>query len=610
MKSGYPLIDEIAEKMSLKVQDDDRAEAALAAIGEGLGLSYVAIKEVVSENHVLCCTYEWSSDGKLELINTESRFPDDVWERWLSGYGKTSRTTTWSIMDGTPCPLKMIRKDKAAVIAHTQMFKNDCFIGAIDFVDSRPDRIFTENELEQFTLFTDVACKYLAKWHSSTRDFHAEVTSSAYDYTTRLPKYEFFCMEVEESFKELERAQLVILSLDFTNFKFINEKYGHDEGDTFLENVAKDIYSYTKWIISCCRSHSDNFLIVCKCDKSHSKAHIINRIEEISNEYVKKLSEKYFDCNLGVNVGVHLIRSNAENIEQAISNANLARKYAKKRKHEYGHCCLTYDPAMAFEMKRRAEYISDMKKGIEGGEFFLEFQPLVLTDTLDIIGLEALVRWKKDNYNRLMPEDFIPIFEKDGCVVKMDYYVYEQVFRIVSERLKGGKKLVPISSNVSIVHFYDRKFIPFIDSLIEKYNINPEYINFEIDERIAVMKLENVAYVIDELRRRGFRVYIDNFGSGYSALNTFTKFNTNGIKIGRALMKSELDKNDMIIINCVINMGNKLGLEVVAEGVESEEQREFLIKCNCEYMQGNYFSRPVSLEALDRLLDDSKVEER
>ena len=292
-----------------------------------------------------------------------------------------------------------------------------------------------------------------------------------------------------------------------------------------------------------------------------------------------------------------------ENIEHAISNANLARKYAKQRKHEYGHSCLTYDPAMAFELKRRAEYISDMKKGIESGEFFLEYQPIVCTDNMEIIGAEALIRWKKDNFNRLMPDDFIPIFERDGCIVKMDYYVYDQVFRFVTERLESGKNIVPVSVNVSIVHFYDNKLIPYIDELLEKYKVKPELIYFEIDERIAVAKLENGANVMHELQERGFRVYIDNFGSGYSALNTFTKFHPNGIKIGRSLMKTDLDKNDKIIIKCVVNMGNKLNLEVVAEGVENEEQRQFLIKSSCEYMQGNLFARPMQQDGFEKLLD-------
>ncbi len=606
MNTGYSLIDVINDNLTAKLNNDDSVESTLALIGEGLGLSYIAVKEVVAETHVLCCTYEWSANGRSELINTEARFPDDVWEKWLSGYGKVNNMTVWSLNDGVPCPLKMIRKDLAGTIIHTQMYSNDTFIGALDFVDNRPSRKFTPSEKEQMILYTDLLRDYLAKWHKGINKFHSEVVSSVYDHTTRLPRYEFFCMEVEESFKELESSQLVILSLDFTNFKFINEKYGHDEGDIFLENVAKDIYSYTKWVISCCRSHSDNFLLVCKCDKSHSKAHIISRIEEISKDYVKKISEKYFDCNLCVNVGIHVIRTNTENIEHAISNANLARKYAKKTKHEYGHSCLTYDPEMAFELKRRAEYISDMKKGIESNEFFLEFQPVVFSDTLEIVGAEALVRWKKDNFNRLMPDDFIPIFERDGCIVKMDYYVYEEVFKIISGRLKEGKKVFPISANVSIVHFYDGKLIPFIDSMMEKYEIDPEYIYFEIDERIAVMKIDNVEYVISELQKRGFRVYIDNFGSGYSALNTLTRFNTNGIKIGRSLMKKDLDKNDKIIMNCVINMGNKLGLEVISEGVESEEQRDFLIKCNCQLMQGNLYSRPVSMEEFEEMLNGKK----
>jgi len=602
------LLKELNTVLSGKSGEDDKVEMALANIGESLGLSYIAIKEIVKEPHVLFCTYEWSSNGRNGLIDTECRFPDDVWERWMGKYGRKNGSFVWNSEDGGACPLRMIRHELTGSLLHAQMFKEECFIGCIDFVDKKSNRIFNEDEKKFISDFVDVLTEYIAKWHDNTNDIKTEIVSSVYDYTTRLPRYEYFCMEVEESFKELETAQLVILSLDFTNFKFINEKYGHDEGDIFLENVARDIYSYTKWVISCCRSHSDNFLLVCKCDKAHSKAHIINKVEEVTKKYVDRLSERYFDCNLCINVGLHIIRSNTENIEQAISNANLARRYAKIKKHDFGHCCLTYDPAMAFELKRRAEYLSDMKKGIESGEFFVEYQPQVLTDTMEIIGAEALVRWKKDNSYMLMPDDFIPIFERDGCIVKMDYYVYEQIFKVVDERLKSGKTMFPISANVSIVHFYDDRFIAFVDSLIEKYNVDTQYIYFEIDERIAVMKLANCATVIDELQKRGFRVYIDNFGSGYSALNTLTMFNTNGIKIGRSLMKKDLDKNDRIIINCVINMGNKLGLEVVAEGVESEEQRQFLIKCNCQFMQGHYFSRPVSLDVIDNMLENQTSE--
>ena len=603
MISGNSLLEDITEKMTSAEYDDDKVDISLAVIGESLNLSYIAVKEVVSEDHVLCCTYEWSADGRRELLNNESRFSDDIWDRWLSGKGSSEGFWEWNLEMGVPCPLKLIRKSLAGSIIHIQMFKGENFIGCIDFVDNKPGRKWSTSERALFVRFNDMLCEYLSKWHEDKKSRTSEIVSSVYDHTTRLPRYELFCMEVEESFKELENSQLVILSVDFTNFKFINEKYGHEEGDLFLENVAKNIYAYTKWLISCCRSHSDNFLMVCKCDKIYTKARIINTIEDISRDFVNRLSEKYFDCNLCINIGVHIIRSNTENIEQCISNANLARKFAKKKKHEYGHSCLTYDPAMAFDLKRQAEYISDMKKGIESGEFFLEYQPQVLTDTLEIIGAEALIRWKKDNYNRLMPDDFLQIFERDGCIVKMDYYVYEQVFKLIRERIRDKKPLFPISINVSIVHFYENKLVAYIKSLLDKYKIEPEYINFEIDERIAVMKMDNVANVIDELRGLGFRVYIDNFGSGYSALNTLTRLNVDGIKIGRTLMKKDLERNDQIIIQCVINMGNRLSLEVLAEGVETAEQRAFLIKSSCEYMQGNYFSRPLSIEAIDALIE-------
>ena len=178
---------------------------------------------------------------------------------------------------------------------------------------------------------------------------------------------------------------------------------------------------------------------------------------------------------------------------------------------------------------------------------------------------------------------------------------------MVHERVKAGKKAVPVSVNINIVNFYDDKLVDRIDRILEKYPISPNLITFEMDERVYVKKLDNVSKFIKKMHERGFRVYIDNFGNGYSSLNTLTSFEVDGIKIDRSFVNGSIETKDRVIIECVIDMAEKLGMNVVTKGIESEEQRKFLLNVGGSIMQGNYFSGPVSEEKLDTMIGEQRI---
>lgn len=603
----YPLIENISKLVNEGKPVDESIDAVLAELGQKFGLSYIAVKEIALNERVVICTYEWDRDGVKELLHCENRYLDEqYWKYWMHGFQNSEHIWTWDKNCGLPCPARILRNDIAASLLQIPFYRNNEFAGCVDFVDDKPGRVWKNEEIVFLRQFATILGQYLFTIREIT-EYSSDIMTELYDRTTRLPKYEYFCREIESNLAQLSNCQLVILSMDFTNFKYVNEKYGHQEGNFFLETIARDIYKKDKWVISCCRSHSDNFLILSKCEKIYTKTRIRLTIETFAEEEERKLAEKYFDCNLKINMGIHIIRSDNENIEQAISNANLARKFAKQERQLSGHTCLLYEPMMSYRLKQNAEYIATMSKGIENGEFFIEYQPLVKTESLDIIACEAVVRWKRENVYKLMPLDFVPIFEKDGCIIKMDYYVCEQVFKTLYERVAAGKKVVPVSVNINIVNFYDDKLVDQIDRLLEKYPVSPELISFEMDERVYVKKLDNVSSFIRKMHERGFKVYIDNFGNGYSSLNTLTSFDVDGIKIDRSFVNGNIETKDRVIIECVINMAQKLGMNVVTKGIESEEQRSFLLNVGGSVMQGNYFSGPVSEEKLDTMIGEQII---
>jgi len=602
--SDYQLIERVSKIVNDNMPVNESIEHILAELGTNLGLYYITIKEVSPDEHIVKCTYEWSADNVKELINCESRYVySGPWDEWIKSYENEAHIWTWDKDKGEECPVRIIRTEVAGSIIQVPIYRYEVFAGCVECVDSCSGREWSENEIALIKQFGTILVKYLFKIREIS-DTSSDVLTELYDRTTRLPKYEYFCKEIESNLSQLDNCQLVILSIDFSNFKYVNEKYGHQEGNYCLEMIAKDIYRHSKWLISCCRSHSDNFLILGKCDKLITKTRIRLAVEGFAEEEERKLAERYFDCNLTINLGIHIIRSDNENIEQAISNANLARKFAKKEKVRSGHTCLLYEPMMSYKIKQDADYISTMSKGIENGEFFVEYQPLTTTDTLEVVSCEAVVRWRRENFYKLMPADFVPIFEKDGCIIKVDYFVYDDVFKTIRNRLDNCQNVVPVALNVNIVHFYENRLLEYIDSIQEKYQIPPELISFEMDERVFVKMYDNVTVFIDQLHERGYSVYIDNFGNGYSSLNILTSFKIDGIKIDRAFLRSNLEPNNKIIISCVVEMAGKLGLKVVTEGVENEEQRQFIENTGCKLIQGNLYSCPVNIDKLGTMIGD------
>ena len=240
-----------------------------------------------------------------------------------------------------------------------------------------------------------------------------------------------------------------------------------------------------------------------------------------------------------------------------------------------------------------------MEYALKHEEFLVYLQPKFDLLSNKVCGAEALVRWKQKNGKMIYPDDFIPIFEKNGFIVNIDLYIYEKIFKKVKEWIDKGIDVVPISLNVSRAHTKNLDFIKKVLNLVDIYNIPVNTIEFELTESIFSTDLNYLNDFIQKIRKNGFKVSIDDFGSAYSSLNLLKEIEVDIIKLDKAFLSNVEDfKNsykDKVIIESIIKMAKELNLKVVCEGIETEEQKELLKNMGCEVGQGYIFSKPISI---------------
>lgn len=575
----------------------------LESIGQRYAFQMISVKEMIDDASVKC-SYEWDINGNTEYVNIEKRYL----ENFLTNLKKDFRTDKKGLLIYQPDFIDrsddMINTDNLATLIRVPITKNKDIIGYIDFIDRERSNYCPDEEIiGDLIHFSRIFASYLFPMREMGDNEITMKQYSEYDSVTQLPKFEIFRDGINNLVESNENVSFVFISIDFSNFKFLNEKYGYVQGNRILQIFAQKIYESSRHIISCCRPYSDNFIVAVRAYEGISFNTIKQIIELGTDKVIDEIQGLFFDCNIIINAGVYFADAENFDLNEAISNATLARKFAKKSKTNQSSRCMLYNEGMAMVVGKQAEYILAMNKAILDNDFFVQFQPICMTDTFAVIGAEALVRWRKDNLFVIYPDDFIPAFEKSGCMVKLDYYVYDKVFAYIRERLNEGKLVVPISVNVSIVHFYSNDLVNYLRTLLKKYDIPSHLVEIELNEQIYTAKLPNTAAVIDGLKELGFKIFIDDFGTGYSSLNTLTEYAIDGIKLDRSFMKPTLQKDDKIIISCMVNMANKLNLEVICEGVENENQRTFLVMNDCAYMQGYYSSMPLDREQFDFMLD-------
>lgn len=423
------------------------------------------------------------------------------------------------------------------------------------------------------------------------------------DLLTGLDRYEVFLEKLERRIENIGDDRIAIVYTDIKHFKYINDTYGYQVGDALLREFMEEMTKGNESMICCSRVYSDNFVAANVIPEGVTNEQLREIIYGLNLEWQAKFREKYLNSRLQFCTGISIIDKNSRSLDAktAVSNANLARKVAKEMDED---CCVLFDHSMMEGIKREVEITSRVPKAIANHEFQVYYQPKIETETLRLIGAEALVRWQKPDGTFIYPDQFIPLIERSGQVVDVDYYVYRQTFQFIADRIAAGKSVVPISLNVSRIHLNKMHILEYVRDLFEEYKIPSELIEFELTESIYLDNTEKALDLVNGLHNLGAKVSMDDFGSGYSSLNLLSRLPIDIIKLDRVFLREDtLQENDKIIISCVVDMAKRLRITSLCEGVETPEQSNYLKAVGCQIQQGYYFSRPIPQGEFELFMD-------
>ena len=413
----------------------------------------------------------------------------------------------------------------------------------------------------------------------------------ANDKLTNLLFYDDFKEEVGKVIEQSEERYM-LLSGNVSNFKYINNMYGYEQGDQLLKAIADFfITDYDDCIIGC-RMHSDRFLALVK---------VCEDTEEEMGEDLQKLIAKFGEvitpvfplANIHLNCGAYIIKDEDKNVSEIVDKAEIARKSAKDN---YLTSLVFYNKKIEEKAKMEREMIPMFERALRDNRILVYLQPKVAIESGHVVGAEALVRMLDDNGKIVPPMAFIPILERTGMIIKLDFCVLDQVCALIRKWKDDGIKPIRISVNLSRFDFQEDGSWEQMLQKIKDFDIPREYLEFEVTETIFYDDVEFIINKLRQLRAKGHKVSMDDFGSGYSSLNTVGLMPIDIIKFDRGFVQNSINnQKGLDIMTGLVDIFNKINLEVICEGVETADEEKTVQQCGCDYVQGYYHDRPLPI---------------
>ncbi len=391
------------------------------------------------------------------------------------------------------------------------------------------------------------------------------------------------------------------VTFDVDNFKYVNEMFGYEYGNKILIHIAKVVKLFAQKDEIYARVSSDNFAMMLK--DNGTEEDLSKRIRELFEQILKyrEPEEDLTICALKFSCGVFRIDKKID-INTVRANANLAREESKKRILED---IVYFNEELKSLKVEEKELEYDAEEALKKGEFIVYFQPKFNVETEKIIGAEALVRWNHSVRGMLSPGLFVPVFEMNGFIIPLDLFVLDRVCSLIESWIKDGIPPICISVNLSRVHLIEENLVEQLIAVVDKHNVPREYIEFELTESAFYEETGSLLRIMAQIKEAGFRLSMDDFGSGYSSLNLLRTLPVDVLKLDRVFLEDCEEENDETrgkrIVSHVISMAKDLKMAVLAEGVETKYQKEFLQNAKCDMIQGYYYARPMPLKEFELL---------
>ncbi|MFF3022494.1 EAL domain-containing protein [Gottfriedia sp. NPDC057948] len=468
---------------------------------------------------------------------------------------------------------------------------------------TRPDGaiIFTE-ALTFLTVFQGIDALQVVARDITERKKTAEKMEylAYYDNLTGLGNQNALYKQIESALLESKRLNqsMSILFMDLDRFKNINDTFGHSFGDKMLRKVTERLKLSVCKNCELFRFDGDSFVILLKDSDSVQAEELAKKIIQ---SFLKPLIIEERNIHVSFSIGISMYPEHAANVELLFQNADTAMN-AVKESGKNGYIFYTKQVKQVIDRKMELEI--GIRKALENDEFSLHYQPQIDLVTNEIIGLEALVRWKHPKYGFISPIEFIPVAEETGLIILLGKWVLETACHQFKRWIDACVPLKSIAVNVSGVQFRDKEFVDTVNKILIDSKLDPKYLDLEITESVT-QEIVEATRIMNELKSIGVRLSIDDFGTGYSSISYLQQFPFDKLKIDKSFIDDiNVSSNSEAIVSAIIDLGNKLGYDMVAEGVENNTQVEFLQIQNCRYAQGYFYSKPLPVEELENKFHD------
>ncbi len=581
----------------------------LATSDEELRAQYIELeenKEIIEKTEEMYrLVFETSNDGLWEIdLKTNERFFSD---RWYEIFGlpkeKVKDMEDWYKLIHPEDYDKAKKCIEDITDGSCEVFANDFRImdneGNYKWIHGRGKGVKDANGITY----------RIAGSHSDIHDKKVQEEQirrmAYYDSLTGLVNRSNFEIQVANKIKDTKNKSALIF-MDLDNFKNVNDSFGHTLGDELIiqvANILKNIIN-EKGVVG--RLGGDEFLILLTNIKENS--YVENILEEIINRFNKKILINEVAISTSASFGIALYPTDGDNFEDLLKNADTAMYKAK----EYGkRKFVFFEQWMNDDITEMVVLENLMRQALVNNEFTLNFQPKFCLSSDKIQGFEALIRWNSPSEGFISPLKFIPLAEKTGLIVPIGKWVIEKACEFLKTMHFMGYDEIDVSINVSVIQLVQEDFIPMFKAIILEKNIDPRTIHIEITESVLMESIDTNIYKIEELKKMGVRIDLDDFGKGYSSLTYLKDMNFDVLKIDKVFIDEIIEnKNyqdgDSSIVGTIIKLAHQMGLKVVAEGVEVKEQYDYLTQNKCDYIQGYYISKPIELCKIQELMDRYK----
>ncbi len=416
------------------------------------------------------------------------------------------------------------------------------------------------------------------------------------DILTGLCNRETFFDKVRDEFEKNKDGKYAVVCLDIERFKFINDRFGFIEGDNLLVYIADKLFIKTvKNGLFACRLSGDVFAFLDFQENIDA-----NKLSVEINDWVKNYP---LDIEIKISAGIYKVESKNVPVRLMCDRATFA---IDNIKGNYMVNVAEYNKDVRDSMFSQHELLNDAESAFLNREFKVYMQPKFDIRSNKVVGAESLVRWQHPKKGLIMPKDFIPLFEQNMIIARLDEYVWDETCRVIRRWIDNGYTPVPVSVNVSRLDIYSLDVKDKFIEITDKYNVSHNFIEIEITESAFTNDEDKIIRLIDEMRTLGFKVLMDDFGSGYSSLNILKDISVDVLKIDTRFLepgRSEQNKGKEIL-ESVVHMAKWIGLQTIAEGVETDDQRRFLLNLGCYYAQGFYFARPMPDDEFEKLISN------